>query len=107
MRGAVDVRALECAFAEIVGRHEILRTVYIEDNGELSQRVTAPGHFEINRTSSDGDPSPLMQRELDSAALVAPFDHRLYDYGYAIQTYPGDFLSQNAQALREWLIDQG
>ena len=47
-----------------------------------------------------------MQRELDSAALVAPFDHRLDDYGYAIQTYPGDFLSQNAQALREWLIDQ-
>jgi len=49
----------------------------------------------------------LMQRELDSGALVAPFNHRLDGYGYAIQTYPGRFASQNAQALREWLIEQG
>ena len=48
----------------------------------------------------------LMQRELDSGALVAPFSHRLDGYGYAIQTYPGRFTSHNAQALREWLIEQ-
>ena len=47
----------------------------------------------------------LMQRELDSGALVAPFEHRLDGYGYAIQAYPGRFSSQNAQALRKWLID--
>lgn len=47
----------------------------------------------------------LMQPELDGGALVAPFRHRLDGYGYAIQTYPGRFISQNAQALRKWLID--
>ena len=46
----------------------------------------------------------LMQRELDSGALVAPFGHQLDGYGYAIQTYPGRFVSQNAQALGKWLI---
>lgn len=48
----------------------------------------------------------LMQRELDSGALVAPFRHRLEGYGYAIQAYPGRFVSQNALALRKWLIAQ-
>ena len=47
----------------------------------------------------------LMQRELDSGALVAPFGHRLDGYGYAIQTYPGRFVNKHAQALRQWLID--
>ncbi len=47
----------------------------------------------------------MMQRELDSGALVAPFKHRLDGYGYAIQTYPGRFVNQNALALRQWLID--
>lgn len=47
----------------------------------------------------------LMQRELDSGALVAPFGHRLDGYGYVIQAYPGRFVSQNALALRKWLIN--
>ena len=47
----------------------------------------------------------LMQRELDSGALVAPFGHQLDGYGYVIQTSPGRFVSQNALALRKWLID--
>jgi DNA-binding transcriptional LysR family regulator len=47
----------------------------------------------------------LMQRELDSGALVAPFGHQLDGYGYAIQTYPGRFVSQDAQALGKWLVD--
>ncbi|MDH3762494.1 MAG: LysR family transcriptional regulator [Gammaproteobacteria bacterium] len=47
----------------------------------------------------------LMQRELDSGALVAPFAHRLDGYGYAIQTYPGRFVSQIALTLRKWLVD--
>lgn len=47
----------------------------------------------------------LMQRELDSGALVVPFAHTLDGYGYAIQTYPGRFVSQSAQALGKWLID--
>ena len=47
----------------------------------------------------------LMQRELEVGDLVAPFSHRLEGYGYAIQTSPGRFISQNALKLRQWLVD--
>ena len=47
----------------------------------------------------------LMQRELDSGLLVAPFSHQLQGFGYAIQASPGRYLSQNSLALRNWLID--
>ena len=54
-------------------------------------------------TLADG----LMQRELDSGLLVAPFKHRLSGYGYAIQSSSGRFLSRNARLLRDWLVEQG
>jgi LysR family glycine cleavage system transcriptional activator len=47
----------------------------------------------------------LMQRELEVGDLVAPFDHQLEGYGYAIQSSPGRFISQNAMELRRWLVD--
>jgi LysR family glycine cleavage system transcriptional activator len=47
----------------------------------------------------------LMQRELEAGDLVAPFSPRLEGYGYAIQTSPGRFTSQNALELRQWLVD--
>jgi len=47
----------------------------------------------------------LMQRELEVGDLVAPFDHQLKGYGYAIQSSPGRFISQNALELRRWLVD--
>ena len=48
----------------------------------------------------------LMQPELDNGLLVAPFSHRLEGYGYAIESAPGRYVSQNAVALRKWLIDR-
>lgn len=47
----------------------------------------------------------LMQRELDQGQVVAPFEHRLDGFGYAIQTAPGRFLSESAQLLRNWLLE--
>lgn len=47
----------------------------------------------------------MMQRELDTGLLVAPFEHQLEGYGYAIQVSPGRYLSQNARALKQWLMD--
>ena len=48
----------------------------------------------------------LMQPELDNGLLVAPFSHRLEGYGYAIESAPGRYVSQDAVALRKWLIDR-
>jgi len=49
----------------------------------------------------------LMRRELEAGDLVAPFSQQLEGYGYAIQSSPGRFLSQNAYKLRQWLVDNG
>lgn len=46
----------------------------------------------------------LMQREFDQGLLVAPFEHRLDGFEYAVQTAPGRFLSQGALQLRNWLV---
>lgn len=48
----------------------------------------------------------LMQRELVSGALVAPFSHRLDGYGYAIEVPASRYISRNAVELRDWLIGQ-
>ena len=48
----------------------------------------------------------MMSHELETGALVAPFDHCLEGYGYRIQTAPGRFLDRDAMALRDWLIEQ-
>ncbi len=47
----------------------------------------------------------LMQHELDSGLLVSPFADRLDGFGYAIETAAGRFASQNASALKAWLLD--
>ena len=51
-------------------------------------------------TMADG----LMQAELSSGVLVAPFASRLEGYGYAIQSSPGRFINRDAGKFRDWLI---
>ena len=45
LKGDIAIDALSKALGEIVNRHEILRTVYVEDNGEVYQRVKAKGSW--------------------------------------------------------------
>ena len=47
----------------------------------------------------------MMRGEIDRGLLVAPFDHLLDGYGYALQTAPARYVSQGAAELRDWLID--
>ncbi|MEM7563274.1 MAG: LysR family transcriptional regulator [Pseudomonadota bacterium] len=47
----------------------------------------------------------LMQHEIESGALIAPFQHQLNGFGYAIETASGRFISESARNLRQWLID--
>ncbi len=47
LRGRLDRAALEATLTEVVRRHEVLRTIYPEQNGEPAQRVQPPEHAAI------------------------------------------------------------
>ncbi|MFI9262199.1 amino acid adenylation domain-containing protein [Streptomyces sioyaensis] len=58
LRGNVDVRGLEKAFAALVERHEVLRSRFVvEACGEPRQVVDVPGEFHLEVL--DGGPDPL------------------------------------------------
>ena len=42
LRGALDLAALQQSFATLIERHEVLRTVFVEAQGQLLQQVKAP-----------------------------------------------------------------
>ena len=48
----------------------------------------------------------LMRQELAHGLLVAPFEHRLQGYGYAIQAAPSRYSNRGALALRDWLLER-
>lgn len=47
LSGALDVSALRASIADIVARHEILRTAFFERDGAPRQRVTPPGALDF------------------------------------------------------------
>lgn len=47
----------------------------------------------------------LMQQELENGSLIAPFDHQLEGYGYALMTSPGRHMNKKVKALRNWLMN--
>ncbi len=55
LRGPLDVDALERSLLEIVRRHESLRTVIVESEGEPYQRVEEPSTVQLLRLRADGD----------------------------------------------------
>jgi acyl-CoA synthetase (AMP-forming)/AMP-acid ligase II/NAD(P)-dependent dehydrogenase (short-subunit alcohol dehydrogenase family) len=80
-RGAVRPDALRRAFAEMVSRHEILRTTFVEVDGEVMQAVAAETVItvplkEIDCSSTQSVP-PIQRPEVRAAVLdlvCAPFD---------------------------------
>jgi LysR family glycine cleavage system transcriptional activator len=48
----------------------------------------------------------LMARELENGSLVAPFEHQLEGYGYALMASPGRYMNQKVRDLRAWLMQE-
>src|SRR5262250_1098152 len=45
--GALDTAALRAAFQDVMVRHEVLRTVFVEVDGEPFQRILDPAEVEL------------------------------------------------------------
>ncbi|QTR02768.1 AMP-binding protein, partial [Saccharothrix algeriensis] len=72
LTGAVDVEALRAALTDVVVRHESLRTVFPERDGEPHQRILHPREAAPRLAVV-----PVPERDLDAALRVAasaPFD---------------------------------
>src|ERR1043165_3251838 len=77
LTGRLEVVALEQALGEIVRRHEALRTVFPEVDGQPAQRVTAPARFSLPLVVLRDQPAAA--REAEALRLAAedarkPFD---------------------------------
>ncbi len=47
----------------------------------------------------------LMQTEMETGLLVAPFDEQLHGYGYALLIFTTRATNQNVTAFRDWLVN--
>ncbi len=70
LRERPDADALRAAFGDLVARHEVLRTVFAEADGEPYQRVLAPGEAEVPFAVREVAPDALA--DAVEAAIAEP-----------------------------------
>src|SRR5215216_5285939 len=75
--GRLDAQALERTIAEVVRRHEVLRTTFATRDGQPVQLVSPPGAFRLERLDLTSLPEP--ERETEAQRLAneeerTPFD---------------------------------
>lgn len=75
--GKLDLRAFKQAFSEIIRRHEILRTVFADCDGQPMQVVTAPE--EIDLPVADLSSHPPQQSEETARRLIEQEAQRPFD----------------------------
>ncbi|WP_163871140.1 non-ribosomal peptide synthetase, partial [Myxococcus eversor] len=70
--GPLDVEALERAFAEVVRRHESLRTCFPDEGGVPVQVIQPPTAFQLRRVEQPKDEATLLRWV--SEEVARPFD---------------------------------
>jgi len=55
--GPLDVSLLEAALGAVIQRHDILRTTFAEDGGDLTQRVAPASAFQLHHLSLEAVPA--------------------------------------------------
>ena len=77
LTGRLDAAALERAFRELVQRHEVLRSVFVEQEGKPMQAVLAAPHIEFETMSFED--LPEAQRETFAARCLQEAAQRRFD----------------------------
>ncbi|MEV6559473.1 amino acid adenylation domain-containing protein [Nocardia sp. NPDC051756] len=67
LTGAFDPTAFAAAVADVVARHESLRTIFVEADGVPTQRVLAAGSVEVPITVTDVDPADIADAVAEAA----------------------------------------
>ncbi len=73
LRGELDENALEAAFQALVARHESLRTLFAEENGQALQRIQAQQPFDLRRLDLEGQAAEQVAAQRETEARQ-PFD---------------------------------
>ncbi len=75
LRGPLNVPALQTALTALVQRHEILRTVFVERDGIVRQRILDEADLQLEEIdlSTHDDPGPDLERQA-RRSVQAPFD---------------------------------
>ncbi|HYO15770.1 MAG TPA: amino acid adenylation domain-containing protein, partial [Thermoanaerobaculia bacterium] len=81
LRGDLDSSALEASLAEVVRRHEALRTVFLDEGGAVVQETAPAGPFELPRV--DLRPLGAEEREIEVRRLALEEARGSFDLGRA------------------------
>jgi FkbH-like protein len=75
LRGELDCGALQRALDTLVARHEVLRTVFVVNDGQPAQSIAEPAQFQLSTVDLRGqDRSAVAVERLALAEAGAPFD---------------------------------
>ncbi|HEX7640719.1 MAG TPA: condensation domain-containing protein, partial [Burkholderiaceae bacterium] len=77
MVGELDRAALQAALDTLVERHEVLRTIFVADEGKAVQLVQDPGRFDIVQVDLDDLPATAREEQVrrhTAEEVGAPFD---------------------------------
>lgn len=77
LEGPVSIALMERAWQQVVDRHEVLRTVFVEQDYQLVQRVLPHAQFRIRHVDLRGTPPPEqdeLSERLGREEAATPFD---------------------------------
>jgi amino acid adenylation domain-containing protein len=75
--GPLNVARLEAAFRAVIQRHDMLRTTFAMENGELFQRVAASSAFQLQPINLEGIPADMRKTAAERCLAeesCRPFD---------------------------------
>ena len=106
IQGALDISAAEQAFQSMINRHEVLRTVYVEQDGHAYQQILPPVHWQFSREDLTYLKEPALSkavRDRIDAEARKPFNLAT---GPVIRTHVLRLPDQQADALKGRAAEQ-